>query len=77
MIHQPWGGTQGTASDISIQAKEILRMKEELIKILAKHSGQSIDKVTADSDRDFFMSSEEALKYGLVDEVLNTMKKKK
>ena len=70
MIHQPWGGAQGTASDISIQAKEILRMKEELTKILAKHSGKSVEKVTADSDRDYFMSAEEAKQYGLVDEVL-------
>ncbi|MCA9409315.1 MAG: ATP-dependent Clp protease proteolytic subunit, partial [Candidatus Omnitrophica bacterium] len=60
MIHQPWGGAQGTASDISIQAKEILRMKEELTKILAKHSNQSFDKVSADCDRDYFMTSHEA-----------------
>ena len=70
MIHQPWGGAQGTASDIHIQAKEILRMKEELTKILAKHSGKSFEKVTADCDRDYFMSAEEAKQYGLVDEVL-------
>ncbi|HOY08793.1 MAG TPA: ATP-dependent Clp endopeptidase proteolytic subunit ClpP [Candidatus Omnitrophota bacterium] len=72
MIHQPWGGVQGTASDISIQAKEILRMKEELIKILAKHTGQAIERVEKDSDRDFFMSSVEARDYGLVDQVLDT-----
>ncbi len=77
MIHQPWGGTQGTASDISIQAKEILRMKEELTKILANHTGQPIEKVTQDSDRDFYMSAEEAKEYGLVDEVLATLKNKK
>jgi ATP-dependent Clp protease protease subunit len=77
MIHQPWGGTQGTASDISIQAKEILRMKEELTKILANHTGQPIEKVTQDSDRDFYMSAEEAKAYGLVDEVLATLKNKK
>ncbi|MFA5261113.1 MAG: ATP-dependent Clp protease proteolytic subunit, partial [Candidatus Omnitrophota bacterium] len=71
MIHQPWGGVQGTASDISIQAKEILRMKEELIKILAKHTGQTIERVAKDSDRDFFMSSVEARDYGLVDQVLD------
>lgn len=70
MVHQPWGGTQGTASDISIQAKEILRMKEELIGILAKHTGQTIDKIRVDSDRDFFMSAQEAKDYGIVDEVL-------
>jgi ATP-dependent Clp protease, protease subunit len=70
MIHQPWGGTQGTASDISIQAKEILRMKEELTGILSRHTGQTIERVRADSDRDFFMSAQEAKEYGLVDEVL-------
>jgi len=72
MIHQPWGGAQGTASDISIQAGEILRMKDELNKILAKHTGKSVEKVTVDSDRDFFMSSPEAKDYGLIDEVLNS-----
>lgn len=77
MIHQPWGGAQGTASDISIQAKEILRMKEELTKLLSRHTGQSVEKVAADSDRDFFMSAEEAKNYGLVDEVLFTVKDKK
>ena len=71
MIHQPWGGTQGTASDISIQAKEILRIKEELIGILSKHTGQTVDKITVDSDRDFFMTAQEAQQYGLVDEVLD------
>ncbi len=74
MIHQPWGGAQGTASDISIQAKEILRMKEELTKLLANHTGQSFEKVSLDSDRDFFMSAQEAKNYGLVDEVLYTVK---
>lgn len=75
MIHQPWGGAQGTASDISIQAKEILRMKEELIGILAKHSGKSAEKINADSDRDFFMSAAEAKEYGLVDSVLEAAPK--
>jgi ATP-dependent Clp protease protease subunit len=70
MIHQPWGGAQGTASDISIQAKEILRMKEELTKILANHSGQTFEKVSADCDRDYFMSAYEAKEYGLVDGVV-------
>ena len=70
MIHQPWGGAQGSASDISIQAQEILRMKEELTKILADHSGQAFEKVQADCDRDYFMSAEEANGYGLVDEVI-------
>jgi len=77
MIHQPWGGAQGTASDISIHAAEILRVKDELIKILAHHSGQPIDKIKNDSDRDFFMSAAEAKNYGLVDEVLDTVKEKK
>lgn len=70
MIHQPWGGAQGTASDIHIQAKEILRMKEELNKILAKHSGQPLSRIEKDSDRDFFMSSQESQEYGLVDKVI-------
>ena len=70
MIHQPWGGTQGTASDISIQAKEILRMKDRLNEILAKHTGQDLKKITADTDRDFFMSADDAKAYGLVDEVI-------
>ena len=74
MIHQPWGGTQGTASDISIQAQEILRMKEELNKLLSKHSGQPIEKVQQDSDRDYFMSAYEAKEYGLVDTVIEHKK---
>jgi ATP-dependent Clp protease protease subunit len=76
MIHQPWGGVQGTASDISIQATEILRMKEELSKILAKHTGQSYEKVVKDCDRDYFMSAAEAKAYGLVDEVIESEKRK-
>ncbi len=72
MIHQPWGGAQGTASDIDIQAKEILRLKTMLNGIIAKHSGQDIKKVQKDTDRDFFMSAEEAVKYHLVDKVLNS-----
>ncbi len=70
MIHQPWGGAEGTASDISIQAKEILRMKQNLSEILAKHTKQPLDKILKDSDRDFFMSAEEAKEYGLVDAVI-------
>lgn len=70
MIHQPWGGAQGTASDISIQAEEILRMKTQLNQMLAKHCNQSVEKITKDTDRDFFMSSEEARVYGLVDGVI-------
>ena len=74
MIHQPWGGTQGTASDISIQAKEILRMKDTLIKILASHTAQPLDRIQKDSDRDFYMSAEEAREYGLVDEVITSIR---
>ena len=70
MIHQPWGGAQGTASDISIQAQEILRMKDELNKILAHHANQPVEKVTKDTDRDFFMSAQESKDYGLVDSVI-------
>ena len=74
MIHQPWGGTQGTASDISIQAKEILRMKETLSQILANHTGQPLDRIQRDSDRDFYMSAEEAREYGLIDEVITSIR---
>ncbi len=70
MIHQPLGGTQGQASDIDIHAKEILRLAEELSKIMAKHTGQSLKKIKADSDRDFFLGAEESKKYGIIDEVL-------
>ena len=70
MIHQPWGGTQGTASDIHIQAQEILRLKDYLNGLLAKHTGRTVKDVAKDTDRDFFMSAEEAAKYGLVDDVL-------
>ncbi len=75
IIHQPWGVVQGQASDISIQAKEILRMKDELNKILSKHTRQSLDRVEKDSDRDFFMSAQEAKIYGLVDEVISNPSK--
>jgi len=70
MIHQPLGGAQGQASDIQIQANEILRMKDSLNEILARHTGQSLEKVAVDTDRDFFMSGEEAKTYGLVDHVV-------
>ncbi|WP_345988853.1 ATP-dependent Clp endopeptidase proteolytic subunit ClpP [Sulfurimonas sp. HSL1-2] len=70
MIHQPLGGAQGQATDIEIQANEILRMKKELNGILAKNTGQSLKKVEKDTDRDFFMSAEEAKTYGIIDEVL-------
>ena len=77
MIHQPWGGVQGAAADISIQAQEILRLRAKLEEILAKHTKQSIDKIKKDSDRDYFMSSEEAKTYGIVDEVIESITKKK
>ena len=77
MIHQPWGGVQGAASDISIQAKEILRLRAKIEDILSKHTGQSLDKIKKDTDRDYFMTAEESLKYGLVDEVVANVKKKK
>ena len=70
MIHQPLGGAQGQATDIQIQAKEILRMKEELNDILAKQTGQTVKKVEKDTDRDNFMSAAEAKEYGIIDEVL-------
>ena len=72
MIHQPLGGAQGQASDISIQAKEILRTKRVLNEILAHHTGQPFERVEKDTDRDFFMSAEEAKAYGLIDEVVKT-----
>ena len=71
MIHQPWGGAQGTAADIDIQAKEILRLKSMLNGILAAHTGATVKKLERDTERDFFMSAEEAVKYGLVDSVVN------
>jgi ATP-dependent Clp protease protease subunit len=69
MIHQPWGGTQGTASDISIQAEEILRTKRRLNEILAHHCGQPLEVIERDTDRDRYMSSEDAKAYGLIDNV--------
>ena len=70
MIHQPLGGAQGQATDIEIHAKEILRMKKELNTILAENTGQTLRKIEKDTERDFFMSAEEAMKYGLIDKVL-------
>ncbi|HRZ87218.1 MAG TPA: ATP-dependent Clp endopeptidase proteolytic subunit ClpP [bacterium] len=75
MIHQPWGGVEGTVSDINIQAKEISRLKEELNKILAHNTGQSMEAIAKDTDRDYFMSADEAMKYGLVDQVVDSVKK--
>ncbi len=70
MIHQPHGGAQGQATDIEIQAREILRLRETLNQIMAKHSGRTVDEILKDTDRDNFMSADEAKHYGLVDEVL-------
>lgn len=70
LIHQPLGGAQGQASDIAIQAKEILRLKEMLTGILVRHTGQPLDKVQIDSDRDFFMNAAQAIEYGIIDEVV-------
>ena len=76
MIHQPWGGVQGAASDISIQAREILRLKERLNELLVKHTGQPLEKIQKDTDRDYFMSADEAKEYGLIDEVIYSKPKK-
>lgn len=70
MIHQPMGGAQGQASDIEITTREILKLRDELYEIIAKHSGQKVDKVHKDSDRDYWMKADEAKKYGMIDEVL-------
>lgn len=70
LIHQPMGGFQGQATDIDIHAREILRMREELNEILAKHTGQSLERLQVDTERDFFMTGEQAKKYGIIDEVV-------
>ncbi len=70
LIHQPLGGSQGQATDIGIQAREILRLREELNAILSKHTGQSVKRIEKDTDRDYFMTSREACDYGVVDEVI-------
>ena len=70
MIHQPMGGVQGQASDIALQAKEILRLKETLSDILAKHTGKPLNRIQEDTDRDFFMSGDESKKYGIIDHVI-------
>ena len=74
MMHQPWGGVRGTAADISIHAEEILKMKSALNRILAKHTGQPLDRIEKETDRDFFLSADEAKAYGLVDDVVATLK---
>src|SRR5678816_1655942 len=71
LIHQPWGGTQGQASDIAIQAKEILRIKDRLNHILAFHTKQPVEKIAADADRDFIMDAAQAREYGIVDQVIS------
>ncbi|MGQ9859800.1 MAG: ATP-dependent Clp endopeptidase proteolytic subunit ClpP [Thermodesulfobacteriota bacterium] len=70
LIHQPMGGFQGAASDIEIHAREILRMREELNQVLARHTGQPVERIREDTDRDFFMTGEQAKEYGIVDEVI-------
>jgi ATP-dependent Clp protease protease subunit len=74
MIHQPMGGFQGQATDIEIHAREILKMKETLNGIIAKHTGQTVDKIGLDTERDYFMSGQEAKDYGIVDEVIESIK---
>ena len=77
MIHQPLGGAEGQASDIEIQAREVLRIREQLNQILAQHTGQSLEKIAQDTDRDFFFSPEQALEYGLIDQVVENRVPKK
>jgi ATP-dependent Clp protease, protease subunit len=76
MIHQPLGGSQGAATDIEIQTQEILRIKKLLNDIMAKHTGQPLSKIEKDTDRDFYMGAEEAVKYGIIDEVISSIKGK-
>jgi len=75
MLHQPMGGFQGQATDIEIHAKEILKMKDTLNQIISRHTGQPLEKIRTDTDRDFFMSAHEAKAYGVVDEVIDSIKK--
>ena len=77
MLHQPWGGMQGTATEIGIMAEEILELRKRLNLILVKHTGQPLERIERDVDRDFYMSSDDAKAYGIVDEVLATLKQKK
>ncbi len=74
MLHQPWGGTQGTAGDIKIQAEEILRLKKRLNELVAKHTGKPLEKIERDADRNYYLSAAEAKAYGLVDEVVESLK---
>ena len=73
MIHQPLGGAQGQAVDIEIQAKEILFLKETLNTLLSEHTGQSLEKISEDTDRDHFLSPQEAVEYGLIDQVVDSL----
>ncbi|MGI6434350.1 MAG: ATP-dependent Clp endopeptidase proteolytic subunit ClpP [Syntrophomonadaceae bacterium] len=77
MIHQPWGGTQGQATDIEIRTRQILKQKETLNRILAERTGQKLEKVKADTERDYFMTADEAKEYGLIDEVFKRESQKK
>lgn len=77
MVHQPMGGIQGQASDIEITAREILKLKDELYRIISEHSGQPFDKVAKDSDRDYWMTAKEALDYGMIDKILTNENKNK
>jgi len=77
MIHQPWGGVQGAAADISIQAKEILNLRDKINEILSRHTSQPLEKIQKDTDRDYFMSAQEAKDYGIIDEVVLNNKKLK
>jgi len=77
MIHQPWGGIQGAAEDIARHAKEILKMRDRINEILAQHTGQPLEKIQKDTDRDYFMSAQESKEYGLIDEVIIPQKIKK
>jgi len=75
MIHQPWGGIEGAAADISIHAKEILKLRDKINEILSKHTGQNLERIQKDTDRDYFMTSREAKEYGIIDEVIISQKK--
>jgi ATP-dependent Clp protease protease subunit len=76
MIHQPMGGAQGQATDIEITAREILKLRAELYNIIADHTGNTVEKVEKDSDRDYWMTAKEAVEYGMIDEVLDRSRKK-
>ena len=76
MIHQPMGGAEGTAADIEITAREIVKLKRELYEIIAKHTGKEVEQIEKDADRDYWMTSQEALSYGMIDEILTNANKK-